>query len=61
MYAIAEGLLRNLILLSVMLPDFEIFTTTTERLLTGDKKVWLKPYEVDWDDPLEFHSLPLKF
>jgi hypothetical protein len=44
-----------------MLPDFEIFTTTTERLLSGDKKVWLKPYEVDWDDPLEFHSLPLKF
>lgn len=44
-----------------MLPDFEIFTTTTERLLSGDKKVWLKPYEVDWDDPLEFHSLTLKF
>ena len=44
-----------------MLPDFEIFTTTTERLLTGDKKVWLKPYEVDWDNPLAFHSLPLKF
>jgi hypothetical protein len=44
-----------------MLPDFEIFTTTTERLLSGDKKVWLKPYEVDWDDPLIFYSLPLKF
>lgn len=44
-----------------MLADFEIFTTTAERLLTGNKKVWLKPYEVDWDDPLEFHSLPLKF
>ena len=44
-----------------MLPSFEIFTTTTERLLSGNKKVWLKPYEVDWDEPLTFYSLPLKF
>ncbi len=45
-----------------MITNFELFTTTTGRLLKGrDKKMWLKPYEVDWDDPLEFHSLPLKF
>lgn len=45
-----------------MIADFELFTTTSERLLKGgDKKIWLKPYEVDWDEDLEFHSLPLKF
>ena len=44
-----------------MLPDFEIFTTTTERLQSDSKKVWLKPYEVDWDEELELHSLPLKY
>ena len=43
-----------------MIADFEIFTTTKERLLSNEKKVWLKPYEVDWDEELEFHSMPLR-
>jgi len=42
------------------LADFEIFTTTKERLLSGDKKIWLRPEEVDWDEELEFCLLPLK-
>lgn len=41
--------------------DFDVFTTTTERLLSGEKDIWLRPYEVDWDDELEYHSLPLEF
>lgn len=41
--------------------DFDVFTTTKERLLSGKKKVWLRPYEVDWDEDLEFHSLPLEY
>lgn len=41
--------------------DFDVFTTAKKRLLSGDKKIWLRPYEVDWDDGLEFHSLPLEF
>ena len=41
--------------------DFDVFTTTKERLLSGEKKIWLKPYEVDWEEELEYHSLPLKF
>lgn len=44
-----------------MLPDYELFTTTKERLFSGKKKIWLKPYEVDWDDELEYHALELKF
>lgn len=41
--------------------DFEVFTTTKERLLRDDKKIWLQPYEVDWDEEPEYRSLPLKF
>jgi hypothetical protein len=41
--------------------DFELFTTTKERLLNGCKKIWLRPEEVDWDDEPGFYSLPLKF
>lgn len=41
--------------------DFEIFTTTKDRLLSGNKKIWLRPEEVDWDEELEYYSLPLKF
>lgn len=40
--------------------DFEIFTTTQDRLLGSTTKVWLKPEEVDWDEELELHSLQLK-
>lgn len=39
--------------------DFEIFTTTKERLLNDNKKVWLRAEDVDWDDELELCSLPL--
>lgn len=41
--------------------DFEVFTSTQERLLSGDKEAWLKPDEVDWDEEVEFHSLSLGF
>lgn len=44
-----------------MLPEFEIFTTTKERLLGGGDEIWLKPYEVAWDEPLEFCSIPMNF
>jgi hypothetical protein len=37
--------------------DFEVFTTTQERLLSGDKKIWLRPDEVDWNEELEFVGL----
>jgi predicted transcriptional regulator len=41
--------------------DSEVYTTTEERLLGGEKDVWLRPHEVDWDEELEFHGLPLEF
>jgi hypothetical protein len=41
--------------------DFEVFVTTTEKLLSGEKKVWLIPVETDFDDELEYYSLPLTF
>lgn len=41
--------------------DFDVFTATKERVLSGEKNIWLRPYEVDWDDEQEYHSLPLKF
>jgi len=44
-----------------MYSDFEVFTTTLDRLMSGEKKVWLKPEEVDWDEAPECLSLPLKF
>lgn len=37
--------------------DFEVLVTSQERLLSGDKKVWLKPEEVDWDEELVFVGL----
>jgi predicted transcriptional regulator len=41
--------------------DFDVFTTTKERLLSGEKKIWLRPYEVDWEEELEYHPLPLEY
>lgn len=41
--------------------DFEVFTTTKERLLSGEKAIWLRPYEVDWEEELEYHPLLLEF
>ena len=43
--------------------NFEVFTATEERVLSGKKTIWLRPYEVDWDnrEGLEFHSLPLVY
>lgn len=41
--------------------DFDLFTTTKERVLSGDKAVWLRPYEVDWGDELEYHELPIEY
>jgi len=41
--------------------DFLVFTTTRERLLSGEKKVWLRPEEVDWEEELESHSLPMRY
>lgn len=41
--------------------DFDVFTTTKVRVLSGKKDVWLRPYEVDWEEGLEYHSLPLEF
>ena len=41
--------------------DFEVFVTTTERLLSGEKKIWLIPVETNLEDEeLEYHALPLK-
>jgi len=44
-----------------MYSEFEILTTTSERLLAGSNSVWLKPYEVDWDEELEYYGLPLEY
>lgn len=46
---------------SELYTDFSVFTTTKERLLSEDMKVWLRPEEVDWEEELAFHSLPLKY
>lgn len=40
--------------------DSELFTTTEERLLSGEKNIWLRPIEVDWDEELIYHGLPLE-
>lgn len=41
--------------------DSELYTTTEERLLSGEKNIWLRPIEVDWDEELVYHGLPLEF
>jgi hypothetical protein len=41
--------------------DFEVFVTTTEKLLSGEKKTWLIPVETDFEEELEYYSLPLTF
>ncbi len=41
--------------------DFEVFTTTQDRLLSGNKAVWLKPDEVNWYEELQYQSLPVRF
>jgi hypothetical protein len=41
--------------------DSELYTTTEERLLSGKKNIWLRPVEVDWDEELIYHGLPLEF
>ena len=41
--------------------DSELFTTTEARLLSGDKNIWLRPMEVDWDEELTYHGLPVGF
>ena len=41
--------------------DSELFTTTEERLLSGNKNIWLRPMEVDWDEELTYHELPVGF
>lgn len=41
--------------------DSELYTTTEARLFGGEKDIWLRPHEVDWDEKLELHSLPLEF
>lgn len=48
-------------LCTYILWDSEVYTTTEERLLSGEKNIWLRPHEVDWDDELDFHPLPLEF
>jgi predicted transcriptional regulator len=40
--------------------DSELYTTTEERLLSGKKNIWLRPIEVDWDEELMYHGLPLE-
>jgi predicted transcriptional regulator len=40
---------------------FDIFTTSLDRLMSGEKKIWLKPEEVDWYEKIQtYHSLCLK-
>lgn len=41
--------------------DFEVFTSTLDRLMSGEKNVWVRPEEVDWDEALEFCELLVKF
>lgn len=41
--------------------DFEVYVTTVERLLSGEKKTWLIPVETDFDDEeMERYALPIK-
>ncbi|MFO0970750.1 MAG: hypothetical protein U0520_00150 [Candidatus Saccharimonadales bacterium] len=44
-----------------LLWDSELFTTTEERLLGGEKDIWLRPMEVDWDEEPVYHELPVGF
>jgi predicted transcriptional regulator len=41
--------------------DSAVFTTTEERLLSGRKDIWLRSEDVDWDEELEFCTLPMGF
>ncbi len=41
--------------------DSVLYTTTEVRLLSGEKDIWLRPMEVDWDEELTYHELPTKF
>ncbi len=43
-----------------LLWDSELFTTTEERLLSDNKNIWLRPMEVDWDEELIYHGLPVE-
>jgi predicted transcriptional regulator len=40
--------------------EFNIFTTTLDRLNSNKKSIWLKPEEVDWEEDQKFYSLPVK-
>jgi len=40
--------------------SFDVFTTTLDRLMSGEKNIWLRPEEVDRDEISEFSSLPVK-
>jgi DNA-binding PadR family transcriptional regulator len=37
--------------------DFEIYTTTQDRLNSKDTKIWLKEYDYNWDDEIKFIGL----
>ena len=52
---------RRLVLFTQELyADFEVFVTTTERLISGEKKIWLISVETDLEeDEMERVSLPL--
>lgn len=52
---------RIINLSSGLLWDSELYTTTEERLLSGKKNIWLQAYDVDWDEELEYHTLPTKY
>lgn len=53
-----ESTLKRVVRLTAdVIIDFEILSSTLERVNGGEAKVWLKPDEVDWDEGLEYHSL----
>jgi len=41
--------------------DFDVFITTQDRLQSDKETIWLKPYDTEWDQELELHSLSLEF
>lgn len=44
-----------------LLADFEIYTTTKERLMSGDTRIWLRAYETDDYQEPEYIGLPLRY
>ncbi len=56
-----ESTLKRVVRLTAdTLADFEIFCTTLDQIHTDHDGIWLKPEDADWEEKLEYQSLPLQ-